>query len=399
MNIKTGKGVITLTALIGIWSVSALTSLPGLAVSPILDDLTHIFTHSSDLDIDMLTSLPSLMIIPFILLAGWLTEHLGYMRLLYWGLGLFALCGVLYFFCNTMSELLIVSAFLGIGAGIIIPLSTYIIAYFFDGKYRTQQFGYSSAINNVTLVVATAAVGYLADVQWRLPFVVYLLPFVALMLMPFVARAGRKISGGSGNASAAPSTVDAIQYRPLMQYVIYYFLVTYLVIAVSFNLPFLMPHYGYSSGSVGVVTSIFYLAIMLPGFFLNPIMRYLRGRVTGASLMMIAVGLLIVYVSKEIIAITIGCIVAGAGYGIAQPYIYDRSSQFAPPQKAAFALGLVMTMNYVAILLYPFIIDFFEKIMRIDSQRFAFGFNSLVAFAVLFFLLLYRVKGKHNETI
>lgn len=399
MNIKTGKGVITLTALIGIWSVSALTSLPGLAVSPILDDLTRIFTHSSDLDIDMLTSLPSLMIIPFILLAGWLTEHLGYMRLLYWGLGLFALCGVLYFFCNTMSELLIVSAFLGIGAGIIIPLSTYIIAYFFDGKYRTQQFGYSSAINNVTLVVATAAVGYLADVQWRLPFVVYLLPFVALMLMPFVARAGRKISGGNSSASAAPSTVDAIQYRPLMQYVIYYFLITYLVIAVSFNLPFLMPHYGYSSGSVGVVTSIFYLAIMLPGFFLNPIMRYLRGRVTGASLMMIAVGLLIVYVSKEIVAITIGCIVAGAGYGIAQPYIYDRSSQFAPPQKAAFALGLVMTMNYVAILLYPFIIDFFEKIMRIDSQRFAFGFNSLVAFAVLFFLLLYRVKDKHNETV
>ena len=399
MNIKTGKGVITLTALIGIWSVSALTSLPGLAVSPILDDLTHIFTHSSDLDIDMLTSLPSLMIIPFILLAGWLTEHLGYMRLLYWGLGLFALCGVLYFFCNTMSELLIVSAFLGIGAGIIIPLSTYIIAYFFDGEYRTQQFGYSSAINNVTLVVATAVVGYLADIQWRLPFVVYLLPFVALMLMPFVARAGRKISGGSGNAYAAPSKVDSIQYRPLMQYVILYFLVTYLVIAVSFNLPFLMAKYGYGSGSVGIVTSLFYLAIMLPGFFLNPIMRYLKGRVTGASLMMIAVGLLVVYVSKEIIPITIGCIVAGAGYGTVQPYIYDRSSQFAPPNKAAFALGLVMTMNYVAILVYPFIIDFFEKIMRIDSQRFAFGFNSLVAFAVLFFLLLYRVKGKHNETI
>ena len=397
MNIKTGKGVITLTALVGIWSVSALTSLPGLAISPILDDLSHIFTHASDLDIEMLTSLPSLMIIPFILLAGWLTEHLGYMRLLYWGLGLFALCGVLYFFCDSINELLLVSALLGIGAGIIIPLSTYIISYFFDGEYRTQQFGYSSAINNVTLVVATVAVGYLADIKWRLPFVVYLLPFLSLLLMPFVARAGEKVATAKSSKKSVSPSVATIQYRPLMWYILYYFLVTYLVMAVGIDLPFLMGEYSYSSGSVGVVTSIFYLAIMLPGFFLNPIMRFLKGRVTGTSLMMIALGLLLVYVSKEIVLITIGCFVAGSGYGIAQPYIYDRSSQYAPPQKTAFALGLVMTMNYVAILLYPFIIDFFQKIMHISSQRFSFGFNSLLAFAVLFFLLLYRVNSSSNE--
>ena len=70
MKINTGRGTIPLITLVGIWSVSALTSLPGLAVSPILGQLTTIFPHATELDIQMLTSLPSLLIIPFVLLAG-----------------------------------------------------------------------------------------------------------------------------------------------------------------------------------------------------------------------------------------------------------------------------------------------------------------------------------------
>ena len=45
MKIQTGGGPFFIT-LIAIWSISALTSLPGLAVSPILGDLTKIFSES-----------------------------------------------------------------------------------------------------------------------------------------------------------------------------------------------------------------------------------------------------------------------------------------------------------------------------------------------------------------
>ena len=83
MKIKTGKGTIPLITLIAIWSISALTSLPGLAVSPILGDLTKIFPKATDLDIQMLTSLPSLLIIPFILLGGKLTEKVDFVRVLH----------------------------------------------------------------------------------------------------------------------------------------------------------------------------------------------------------------------------------------------------------------------------------------------------------------------------
>ena len=75
MKINTGRGTIPLITLIGIWSISALTSLPGLAVSPILGQLSTTFPDASELDIQMLSSLPSLLIIPFILLAGKLLRN------------------------------------------------------------------------------------------------------------------------------------------------------------------------------------------------------------------------------------------------------------------------------------------------------------------------------------
>lgn len=98
MKINTGRGTIPLITLIGIWSISALTSLPGLAVSPILGQLSTTFPDASELDIQMLSSLPSLLIIPFILLAGKLAEKRDFVRLLRAGSGCSPRAGWLYVF-------------------------------------------------------------------------------------------------------------------------------------------------------------------------------------------------------------------------------------------------------------------------------------------------------------
>ena len=188
MKINTGKGFISLWALLGIWSVSALTSLPGLAISPIAEKLVSIFPTATDVEIQLLTTLPSLLIIPFILWAGYISDRIGYIRLLYIGLVLFLFSGALYFVCGSMTQLIAVSALLGVGAGIIVPLSTSLVSRFFAGEERTRQYGYVSAINNIALVVATAITGWLADIQWRLPFLVYLLPIFSILLVPLMGQ-------------------------------------------------------------------------------------------------------------------------------------------------------------------------------------------------------------------
>ena len=188
MKISTGKGQITLIVLVAIWSVSAVVSLPGLAISPILGDLTKIFPKASELEIQMLTSLPSLLIIPFVLIAGHLSVGKDKIKLLAAGLAIFFLSGVACLFANSMTWLIVISCILGIGAGMIVPLSTGLVVDYFTGDYRVRQLGISSAINNLTLVIATIVTGYLATKHWHLPFLVYLLPGVTLLLIPFLHR-------------------------------------------------------------------------------------------------------------------------------------------------------------------------------------------------------------------
>lgn len=399
MKINTGQGTIPLITLIGIWSVTALTSLPGLAVSPILGELSTIFPHATELDIQMLTSLPSLLIIPFVLLAGKLAEKRDFIRLLRVGLWLFAASGVLYLFSSRMWQLMAVSALLGIGAGLIIPLSTGLISRYFTGEYRVRQFGYSSAITNMTLVVATAVTGYLAEVHWRLPFAVYLLPLISLVLSAYLKKDAASVTIKQAAAIIPPiqstpviSGKYGIHIRHLVQLMLFYGLVTYVVLAVTFNLPFLMEAHHFSSGNSGLMISLFFLAIMAPGFMLDSLVKLLGNKTKLYSLLAIAIGLLLIWISPTEWLIVPGCILVGLGYGIIQPLIYDKTVDTAIPQKTTLALAFVMVMNYLAILLSPFITDFFQWIFHTGSQEFPFIFNLCITI-----LIMYWAYAKKEE--
>ncbi|MCS2405850.1 MFS transporter [Bacteroides salyersiae] len=397
MRIQTGRGTIPLITLIGIWSISALNALPGLAVTPILGKLSVIFPHSTELDVQMLSSLPSLLIIPFIILAGKLTEKVNFIRLLQVGLAIFALSGILYLFAGKMWQLIAISAMLGVGSGMIIPLSTGLISKYFVGAYRVKQFGFSSAITNITLVVATAVTGYLAEVNWHLPFVVYLFPLVSLVLSVYLRRS---MISEEGSASIANDEKEetgvppidpevgkskyGVNIKHLLQVMMFYGLSTYLALIVTFNLPFLMEEYHFSSGDSGVMISLFFLAIMAPGLFLNRIVGLFREKTKFYSLLCIAVGLALIWISPKEWVIAPGCILVGLGYGVIQPVIYDKTTHTAVPKKATLALAFVMMMNYLAILLCPFIIDFFQStVFHIKSQQFAFVFNLCITLVAL----------------
>ena len=116
MKVKTGKGEIALVVLVAILSVSAIVSLPGLAISPILDDLDKIFPKASELEVEMLESLPSLMIIPFMLFAGGWSIRGNKIRLLVVGTTIFLLSGIGSLLARSLVELIVLGAIMGVGA-------------------------------------------------------------------------------------------------------------------------------------------------------------------------------------------------------------------------------------------------------------------------------------------
>ena len=160
------------------------------------------------------------------------------------------------------------------------PLSTGLIVDYFTGDRRVRQLGYSSAINNLTLVVATAVTGYLADVNWHLPFLVYTLPGISLALSFFLRRSRPRPSRSRAYRCVTSGSTGG----KLVGLMLFYFFATYAVLAIAFYASFLVDDYKIRSSFSGVLISLFFLAIMLPGLFIDRIIRALKQNVNLVSL-------------------------------------------------------------------------------------------------------------------
>lgn len=384
MKVNTGKGSMPLVALVAILSVSAIVSLPGLAISPILEDLDKIFPSASELEVEMLESLPSLMIIPFMLLAGRWSVSGNKIRLLVIGTAIFFLAGIGSMISRTLVELIVMGAIMGIGAGLIIPLSTGLIVDYFTGEYRVKQLGVSSAVNNLTLVVATLLTGYLADIKWHYAFAVYLLPALTLVLIPALSHIKPQLE-------VYDVANNKLNIKKLVVVMIFYFIITYCSLIVTFNTSYLTAEGGMDSSKSGVIISLFFLAIMAPGFMLNTIKKWLGHLTNFWSLVVMGVGLILISLPHPLFwRIAIGAIMTGLGYGVMQPLIYDKAASCSPPKLATLSLSLVMAVNYLAILVAPFIIDAIDWMFHTKSHSFGFVANGVISFLLAIVFLLFN---------
>lgn len=99
-KIKTGQGNIPLISLIAIWSISLVVNLPGLAISPLLASLEK-FSESRNIRSPIIDNIAKLFIIPFILLSGKLSVYKNKELLVFTGLLLYLICGIIYLLHKT----------------------------------------------------------------------------------------------------------------------------------------------------------------------------------------------------------------------------------------------------------------------------------------------------------
>lgn len=405
MKINTGKGTISLMAVVAIWSISLVVNLPGLAITPVLGHLDKIFSHTSELEIQLLTVLPNLFIIPFVLLSGRLSESKSKVAIVVVALAIYLGSGVLYFFAKSMVELIIISCLLGIGCGLLIPLAAGLLADTFVGKYRMRQLGIKSGISNLALVAATFVVGWLAHGNWHLPFIVYLLPAIPLALTPFLklipkqdlnpapAPSPQEIENGRTSAPTADSfgkigkVKDGFILSRVWALIAVYFFVCYATVIVSYYTPFLFQGYGIPASSVGTVTAIFFLAVFLPGFILPAVVKACRQGTLIVSALVMATGIILMVAGREMWLMCVAAALVGFGYGVFQPLIYDKATQvITVPGKSTLALAFVLAANYISISATPFIVKGFADIFHAQaSNTFPFVLNAilLVIFAVI----------------
>ena len=422
--IDSGYGKLPLISLIAILSISLTVNLPGLAISPIMGKLDQVFKHVTELEVQLLTVLPNLITIPFILCSGKICNQKNQMFILGIGLGIYTLTGVLYFFADTMIELILLSCLLGVGCGLVIPLAASLISQYTTGKARTKQLGMKSSLSNFTVIFATLFVGWMASIEWHLAFIVYMIPIIPLCMIPFMTNkfiAKNSIPAGAATASSATSAPapakatsdaatddtsvksvekDAVDPSASKSFIPFpgktaikmlfclmglYFIMTYGTEVVSYYLPFAMEHYKLDTGAVGVATAMFFAAATLSGFLLTYIISFFKRQTMQFAILLCVFGLIFLAFVHTDWAYIAGVFIMGFGYGVVQPVIYDKTSYVAPTSADNTRyFSYLLTCNYIGISVVPFIIEGAEKIFSATGDpNFSFLFNGIIVALVL----------------
>ncbi len=438
MQVKTGKGPISMMVVLAIWSLSLAVDLPGLAVTPIEGSLRSIFTDATDFKIQLLTVLPNLVIIPFVLLSGKLSETRHKILVITLGTIMYLVAGILSIFSSSLNMLIILSCLLGAGCGLILPFSTGLIADVFTGKYRVKQMGIISAIGNIALVLATFAVGYLVagDLThtWHRAFFVYLIPLLSLVLIPFLkeipksdyaaapatdsasqtttATAAQSASKSDATAaktatpaakSATPVAVpevDADGFSTKGQVVkggfyvgrTIWLLLAYFFFVFATCIPsYYLPNFKWiSSEQASTMTSVFYFAMFVVGLALTPVMKAFRKTTfIAATAMIVGSFALFIFVPGNLVVYIIAAALCGLGNGIAQPIFYTKATEVVTSDsKSTLSLAYLQVANYVAISMVPVIIGAGEKIFHTTSTMFPFIFVGIASAIVLVCVIL-----------
>ena len=153
------------TLTVSILSLSLLTVMAGAAVAPALSVIQVHFADTNQLFVQMIISVPALFIVITNFIFPKLCKLFGAKTLVLIGLLFYTAGGCAAGLFDNIFLVLVMRALVGVGVGIIMPLSTGLLSYYFKPEQQVGLMGYSSAMNQMGGVIATLLSGLLANIS------------------------------------------------------------------------------------------------------------------------------------------------------------------------------------------------------------------------------------------
>ena len=129
-----------------ILSMSLLTVMAGAAIAPALGIIKAHFASAPDLLVQLIVSMPALLIIITNIFFLQLVRRVRTRTIATMGLLLYVAAGAGCFFVDEIHVLLLMRALLGVSVGLIMPLPTGLLAYYFPPEQQARLMGLSAAL-------------------------------------------------------------------------------------------------------------------------------------------------------------------------------------------------------------------------------------------------------------
>lgn len=381
---------------LAILSLSLLTVMAGAAVAPALNTIKLYFSDVNQTLVQMIISTPALFIFLTSTIFPKLCRIFKAKELVMAGLVFYVVGGCAAGLFNNIFIVLIFRALVGVGVGIIMPLSTGLLSFYYTRDKQDKLMGYSSAMNQMGGVIATLISGALAGISWRASFLVYLMGLLSIVLcalfLPNEKIAGRddsnEYSGNNvqGTVDNKPEKASGKKSSGSFKKYYRYFVCMFLLMFTFFVYP---SSFAIQTAKEGIVP-MHYVAVIMAGMDLIAffgglsfvhIKKHLEGATKFVSPVMFFAGYILLFFVGGWIGAVVGSAFIGFANGLGIPFIMSTAGKSAGRSAATTVMPLLSMALYLAQFLTPIILSF------INAEPYAVAICSAVLFAGWSFMI------------
>ena len=273
--------------------------------------------------------------------------------------------------------ILVFRALVGVGVGIIMPLSTGLLSFYFAPNEQDKLMGYSSAMNQMGGVVATLISGVLANISWRASFLVYMMGFISMVLC-LLFLPNDKISGKREEQKSKGIFSEYYVYITGIFLLMVTFFVYPSVFAIETAKENIIPQ-----RFIAVIMAGMDFIAFLGGLLFVHIKRAMGSITRFVAPTMFLLGYLSLFIVGGWIGAIVGSVVIGFANGLGIPFIISSASQKAGKTAAITVMPLISMAMYLAQFVTP---------MALSLVSFVSPYAVAGGMAVLFVVWSVRIK-------
>ena len=335
-----------------ILSMSLLTVMAGAAIAPALGIIKQHFADAPDIFIQLIVSIPALFIILTNLFFMPISQRMRTRTIALTGLLLYIVAGAGCFFINDIYLLLGMRAILGISVGLIMPLSTGLLAYYYPPEEQARLMGLSAAMNQMGGVVATLLAGILAIIDWNNAFLVYLLGLIAVAMV-FLWLPDAQL-GTSNKRGKAFEPRQLLKFHPsvtgmLLTMIIFFVFPTNFAIITAHQ----------TSLSITIITMIMVgldLVAFFVGLSFGKLMQWFRQPIKYFAPICFFLGYGCFTLANGAFLIMVGSAFVGIAVGLSVPYLNTIASIKGGKNSATTVMPLLSAALYLGQFVSPLLI-------------------------------------------
>lgn len=384
--------------------LSTLTVMVGATLAPALPKLQAAFitTENVELLVRLTLTMPSLFIVIFAPVMGYIVDKWGRTKLLFITTLAYGIAGGSGFFLNSLETIILSRALLGVAVAGIMTAATTLIADYYQGEQRSKILGYQAGFMAFGGLIFIVLGGFLAGIGWQFTFLIYL---AALPLVPAIWKYLHEPERSTTvkTTQQTQTSPTSSQNFPYLAIGIAYILTLLLQIFFFFTITelpfFLTTTLALDAGLIGLVLASTTLTAGSFSLLYKQIkQRFSIITIFIASYLFFALGFFIIYLSPTLIGIILSLLISGIGLGLFVPNITVWITTSTPESSRGRVLSGFTSFLFMGQFLSPLVSRFL-----LDSAQFTFrdlfalGGLILLSIVIVFAIANYFLKFEQDS--